>query len=95
MLAIDRVLETVLYAERSRRGGAVLRRRAGPALDSRKAGLFCFFRVGQGMLLLFDPRRRAPTATSRRMVPSAPGHACFAVAESELDGWQARLRHGA
>jgi catechol 2,3-dioxygenase-like lactoylglutathione lyase family enzyme len=91
VLAIDRVLETVLYVEdldaAERFYGEVL----GLALDSRKAGLFCFFRVGQGMLLLFDPT----AARANRDVPAhgaiGAGHACLAVAESELDGWRALL----
>ncbi len=91
MLAIDRVLETVLYVEdldaAERFYGEVL----GLSLDSRKAGLFCFFRVGQGMLLLFDPT----ASRANRDVPAhgaiGAGHACLAVAESELDGWRALL----
>lgn len=57
----------------------------------RKEGLFAFFRIGDAMLLLFEP------GASRRSrgVPAhgaeGPGHACFAVAEDELDGWKARL----
>ena len=95
MQAIDRVLETVLYAAdldaAQRFYGEVL----GLPLDSRKAGLFCFFRVGSGMLLLFDPA----AARTNREVPAhgatGAGHACLAVAESELEAWAARLRaHG-
>ena len=91
MRAIDRVLETVLYVEdldaAQRFYGEVL----GLALDSRKAGVFCFFRVGQGMLLLFDPT----AARANRDVPAhgaiGAGHACLAVTESELDGWRTLL----
>jgi catechol 2,3-dioxygenase-like lactoylglutathione lyase family enzyme len=93
--AIDRVLETVLYVEdldaAERFYGEVL----GLSLDSRKAGTFCFFRVGPGMLLLFDP----VAARANRDVPAhgaiGAGHACLAVPESELAAWRARLRaHG-
>jgi catechol 2,3-dioxygenase-like lactoylglutathione lyase family enzyme len=93
--AIAGVLETVLYAAdldaAHRFYGEVL----GLPLDSRKAGLFCFFRVGAGMLLLFDP----DAARRNREVPAhgalGPGHACFAVPESELATWKARLQaHG-
>ena len=92
MPAIDRVLETVLYAgdldAAQHFYGDVL----GLPLDSRKPGVFCFFRVGAGMLLLFDPA----AARRNRDVPAhgadGAGHACFAVAEGELAGWQARLR---
>ena len=91
MRPIDRVLETILYvddlAAAERFYGGVL----GLGLDSRKEGVFAFYRVGDGMLLLFDP------AASRRSrgVPAhgatGPGHACFAVPEAELGAWRARL----
>ena len=88
---IDRVLETVLYVDdldaAERFYGEVL----GLELDSRQDGVFVFFRCGAGMLLLFEPG----AAASGRKVPAhgarGPGHACFAVAEDALDGWQERL----
>ena len=91
MQAIDRVLETILYvddlATAARFYGEVL----GLELDSKKDGLFVFFKCGQGMLLLFEPG----AASTGRNVPAhgarGPGHACFAVAEADLDGWQRRL----
>lgn len=95
MRAPVRVLETVLYVDdlvaAERFYGAVL----GLELDSRKAGLFCFFRIGDAMLLLFDPA----AASVGREVPAhgarGPGHACFAVAEAELDAWRGHLAgHG-
>lgn len=91
MRPIDRVLETILYvddlAAAERFYGSVL----GLELDSKKDGLFVFFRCGNGMLLLFEPK----AASTGRNVPAhgatGPGHACFAVAEAELDAWKARL----
>jgi catechol 2,3-dioxygenase-like lactoylglutathione lyase family enzyme len=88
---IDRILETILYVDdldaAERFYGGVL----GLALDSRKDGIFVFFKCGDGMLLLFDPKA---TRQSRGVPPhgaDGAGHACFAVAEAELDGWRARL----
>src|SRR5688572_25633173 len=91
MHALDRVLETVLYVDdleaAQRFYGEVL----GLALDSRKPGLFCFFKLGDAMLLLFDPK----AACQSREVPAhgadGPGHACFAVPEGDLDNWKRRL----
>ena len=88
---IDRVLETVLYVDdldaAERFYGEVL----GLELDSRQAGVFVFFRCGAGMLLLFEPG----AAAGGRRVPAhgakGPGHACFAVPEEALDGWQKHL----
>ena len=89
MQPIDRVLETILYVDdldaAERFYGEVL----GLELDSRKDGLFVFFRCGDGMLLLFEPE----AASTGRNVPAhgarGPGHACFAVAEDALPAWQA------
>jgi catechol 2,3-dioxygenase-like lactoylglutathione lyase family enzyme len=91
MRPIDRVLETILYvddlAAAERFYGEVL----GLELDSRKDGLFVFFKCGNGMLLLFEPA----AASTGRNVPAhgahGPGHVCFAIAEAALDGWRQRL----
>lgn len=91
MPPIRRVLETVLYADdldaAERFYGDVL----GLTLDSRKPGLFCFFRVGDGMLLVFRPA----ASRASREVPAhgadGSGHVCFAVREDELDGWRPLL----
>jgi catechol 2,3-dioxygenase-like lactoylglutathione lyase family enzyme len=91
MRPIDRVLETILYVDdlnaAERFYGDVL----GLELDSKKDGLFVFFKCGDGMLLLFEPQ----AASTGRNVPAhgarGPGHACFAVAEDDLDGWKRRL----
>ena len=92
MRSIDRVLETILYVDdldaAERFYGDVL----GLELDSRKDGLFVFFKCGAGMLLLFEPR----AASAGRNVPAhgaqGPGHVCFAVAERDLGDWQERLQ---
>ncbi len=95
MQPIARVLETVLYVDdldaAERFYGGVL----GLELDSRKHGLFVFFRCGEGMLLLFEPE----AARTGRNVPAhgarGPGHVCFAVPESALVSWRAHLEaHG-
>jgi catechol 2,3-dioxygenase-like lactoylglutathione lyase family enzyme len=91
MRSIARVLETVLYVDDLAAAERFYRDVLGLELDSRKDGLFAFFRCGEGMLLLFNPE----AARAGRAVPAhgstGPGHACLAVAEAELDGWQARL----
>lgn len=89
---LSRVLETVLYVDdlpaAERFYGGVL----GLTPDSRKEGAFAFFKVGSAMLLLFDP---ATARTGRGGVPAhgatGPGHACFAVPETALSAWRARL----
>jgi catechol 2,3-dioxygenase-like lactoylglutathione lyase family enzyme len=91
MRPIDRVLETILYVDdldaAERFYGEVL----GLELDSKKDGLFVFFKCGDGMLLLFEPQA---ASTGRNVPPhgaKGPGHACFAVAADDLEAWKARL----
>jgi catechol 2,3-dioxygenase-like lactoylglutathione lyase family enzyme len=91
MRPIDRVLETILYVDDLNAAERFYRDVLGLELDSRKDGLFVFFKCGDGMLLLFEPE----AASTGRHVPAhgahGPGHACFAVAEDDLDGWKRRL----
>ena len=54
MHPLDRVLETVLYVDDLDAAERFYRTVLGLELDSRKAGSFCFLRVGTNMLLLFD-----------------------------------------
>jgi catechol 2,3-dioxygenase-like lactoylglutathione lyase family enzyme len=91
MRPIDRVLETILYVDDLDAAERFYDEVLGLELDSRKDGLFVFFRCGDSMLLLFEPE----AAATGRNVPAhgarGPGHACFAVAEDALPAWQARL----
>lgn len=91
MPPIDRILETILYVDDLHVAERFYGDLLGLELDSRKDGLFVFFRCGAGMLLLFEPH----AAASGRNVPAhgaqGPGHACFAVAEDDLDRWKRRL----
>jgi catechol 2,3-dioxygenase-like lactoylglutathione lyase family enzyme len=95
MAGLDRILETVLYVDDLGAAEAFYGQVLGLTLDSRKEGTFAFFRIGRDMLLLFDPK----ASRANRDVPAhgatGPGHACFAVPESSLEEWQAKLRaHG-
>lgn len=89
------VLETVLYAPDLDAAERFYSGLLGLAVDSRKPGLFVFFRIGQAMLLVFDP----VASRQNRQVPAhgtdGPGHLCFAVPEAELPAWRAQLQdHG-
>jgi catechol 2,3-dioxygenase-like lactoylglutathione lyase family enzyme len=90
-VAIDRVLETVLYVDDLDAAESFYGEVLGLTLDSRREGLFAFFRCGSAMLLLFEP----DAAASGRIVPAhgakGPGHVCFALPEDALAAWQARL----
>ena len=88
----DHVLETVLYVDDLDAAEDFYGEVLGLELDSKKDGLFVFFKCGAGMLLLFEP---GAASTGRNVPPhgaQGPGHACFAVAETDLESWQARLQ---
>ena len=91
MQPIDRVLETILYVDDLAAAERFYGDLLGLELDSKKHGLFVFFKCGDGMLLLFEPE----AAARGRQVPPhgarGPGHACFAVAEPALADWRERL----
>ncbi|MDX5402149.1 MAG: VOC family protein, partial [Rhodobacterales bacterium] len=60
-------------------------------------GRHVFFRLRDGMLLLFDPIATAdsPDAPPAPQVPphgaTGPGHVCFAIQPDELDLWRDSL----
>ncbi len=91
MQPIDRVLETILYVDDLAAAERFYGELLDLELDSKKDGLFVFFKCGDGMLLLFEPE----AAARGRQVPPhgarGPGHVCFAVAEAALAGWRERL----
>lgn len=95
MRPITRILETILYSDDLAAAEHFYGELLGLPRDSRKDGVFVFFRVGEAMLLIFCPA----AARANRDVPAhgaeGPGHVCFAVAEAELDGWAQHLSgHG-
>ena len=91
MRPIDRILETILYVDDLDAAESFYRDILGLELYSRKDDLFAFFKLGDAMLLLFEPG----AASAGRSVPAhgahGPGHACFAMPEPDLDLWKQRL----
>ena len=87
------VLETCLYAADLPAVVRFYERVLGLRVISSEEGRHVFFRVGKGMLLLFDPSR---TEQSVSGVPPhgsrGPGHVAFAVHSHSLGEWRARLR---
>ena len=64
----------------------------GLQLHSQQPGRHLFFRCGNRMLLLFDPRQ---STLPHGVVPAhgthGPGHVCFAVREADLAAWREHL----
>lgn len=94
---IEGVLETCLYggdldAMEGFYGGLV-----GLERQSREGDRHVFFRLSDGMLLIFNPAEtvKPPSPGSRFPVPThgaeGAGHVCFRADGATLDGWRARF----
>lgn len=86
------VLETCLYAADLDRTARFYERVIGLEVAARVTDRHVFFRCGDAMLLLFDPRRTGdPSGDVPPHGASGPGHVAFAVGEHELERWRERL----
>lgn len=92
------VLETALYVDDIDAAERFYRDVLGFTLFSREDDHHVFFRCGQGMLLLFNAAR---TVNQDHLVNGSriPAHGCrgaghiaFALDESEVDAWRAKLK---
>ena len=68
----------------------------GLAVIARVPGRHVFFRVGEGVLLVFNPEATVvPSLNPALPVPihgaRGPGHVCFAASRAEIAAWRARL----
>lgn len=88
----ERVLETCLYVDDLEAAERFYATVVGLELYSKVPGRHVFFRCGDGMFLLFDPRA---TGQSTGNVPihgaRGPGHAAFATTLADLPAWRAQL----
>ncbi|HUX85980.1 MAG TPA: VOC family protein [Chloroflexota bacterium] len=91
-MIIGRILETCLYVDDLTTAESFYLTVLGLELDSKVAGRHVFFRCGDSMFLLFNPRA---TSVPDGDVPAhgaiGPGHVAFAVAPAELPAWRRRL----
>ncbi|MFL5327459.1 MAG: VOC family protein [Gemmataceae bacterium] len=92
------VLETALYAADLEAAEQFYHGILGMPVHSHDPGRMVFFRCGDGMLLVFNPDY---TVAQDKWIGggSIPphgargvGHAAFAIAESEIEAWRARLK---
>lgn len=91
-----RLLEAALYVDDLDRAEAFYGGVLGLDRIARADGRHLFYRVGDGVLLLFVAEAtRRPAANPLMPVPphgaDGPGHLCLAATEAELDAWSARL----
>lgn len=90
------ILETAVYAADLAAAEAFY----GGVLDlpviARVEGRHVFFRVGAGVLLVFNPdATEVPSANPALPVPvhgaRGAGHVCFAASREEIEGWRQRF----
>ena len=90
------VLESALYAEDLERAEAFYAGILGLETITRAQGRHVFFRCGDSVVLVFDPRSTTRT-TSNAELPVPPhgaigrGHLCFRASSAEMDGWVTHL----
>jgi catechol 2,3-dioxygenase-like lactoylglutathione lyase family enzyme len=90
------ILETAIYAGDLVAAEDFYGRTLGLPLIAKVPGRHLFFRVGEGVLLVFDPAAteiRAPDAMLPVPVHGArgAGHVCFAASRDEIDAWRDHL----
>jgi catechol 2,3-dioxygenase-like lactoylglutathione lyase family enzyme len=91
MVGIQAIIETAIYADDLDRTEAFYRDVLGLEVVGKESGHHVFFRVGDGVLLAFNPE-----ATLRGdILPShgarGPGHFALGVRAEDLDDWRGRL----
>jgi len=91
-LRAKRIFETVLYASDLAESVRFYHEVIGLDVIS-QTGLYAAMRCGDGVLLLFDPKK---SEAAGRAVPAhgarGPGHIAFAASDSELTVWREHLR---
>lgn len=88
------ILETALYVDDLVKAREFYADVLGLEVLTEVEGRHVFFRLADGMLLLFDPIATAdsPDAPPAPQVPphgaTGPGHVCFAIRPEDLDTWR-------
>lgn len=90
------ILETAVYAPDLPAAEAFYGGLLGLPVIARVAGRHVFFRVGAGVLLIFDPvATEVPSTNPALPVPvhgaRGPGHLCFVATREEIGLWRDRL----
>jgi catechol 2,3-dioxygenase-like lactoylglutathione lyase family enzyme len=90
------ILETALYAPDLAAAEAFYGGLLGLPLLGRVEGRHVFYRVGEGILLIFNPAAtEAPGTNPALPVPPhgarGPGHLCFAASRDEIAQWRNRF----
>jgi catechol 2,3-dioxygenase-like lactoylglutathione lyase family enzyme len=90
------ILETAIYAADLAAAEAFYGGLLGLPVIARVEGRHVFFRVGQGVLLVFNPAAtEVPSGNPTLPVPvhgaRGAGHVCFAASRAEIASWRERF----
>ena len=90
------ILETAIYAEDLAAAESFYAGVLGLPVIGRAEGRHVFFRVGAGVLLVFDPNATEIASPGARLpIPThdarGPGHLCLAASRQEIGLWRDRL----
>jgi catechol 2,3-dioxygenase-like lactoylglutathione lyase family enzyme len=95
MNQIEAVVETAIYVDDLEAAEAFYRELLGLEVIGREPGRHVFFRVGDGVLLAFDPEATLKGDTLPPHGPRGPGHFALGVRAEGLDDWRQKLEgHG-
>jgi catechol 2,3-dioxygenase-like lactoylglutathione lyase family enzyme len=91
-LPLRRILETALYADDLNQAEAFYQSVLGLNLFVKEVGRNLFFKIGDQMLLIFNPARTIEESEAAPHGARGPGHVAFAVPMSEMDAWKKHLK---
>jgi catechol 2,3-dioxygenase-like lactoylglutathione lyase family enzyme len=91
MSEIEAIVETAIYVDDLEAAEAFYRGVLGLEVIGREAGRHVFFRVGNGVLLAFNPEATLRGDLLPPHGARGPGHFALGVRAEALDGWRARL----
>jgi len=91
-LQIGHILETALYADDLDQAESFYRSVLGLSPFAKEAGRHLFYKLGDQMLLLFNPARTIEESEVAPHGARGPGHVAFAVPMSEMDEWKKHLK---
>jgi catechol 2,3-dioxygenase-like lactoylglutathione lyase family enzyme len=92
-MRVQRVLETCLYVDNLDVAEIFYTTVLGLTLDSKVPGRHVFFRCGDAMFLLFNPRTTSqPGGDIPPHGTLGSGHVAFATSAAELPAWRQQLQ---
>src|SRR5438128_3050135 len=91
-MQLRRILETSLYADDLDQAVSFYKSVLGLNQFAKEAGRHLFYKLGDQMLLLFNPARTIEESEVAPHGARGPGHIAFAVPMSEMDAWEKRLK---